>query len=66
MILDKKNPIPLYHQIKNYLMNQIKEEKLKEGDRRFQLVVIDIERVELEEVEDMENKNRGGFGATGE
>ena len=33
MILDKNNPIPLYHQIKNHLMNQIKEEKLKEGEK---------------------------------
>lgn len=33
MIVDKNNPLPLYHQIKNHLMNQIKDEKLQEREK---------------------------------
>lgn len=40
--------------------------KLAEGDRRFQMVVFDVTTVEVEEVEDMENADRGGFGSTGD
>ncbi len=33
MQINKKSPVPLYHQIKNFLMNQIKEEQLAEGEK---------------------------------
>lgn len=33
MILDKNSPIPLYYQIKNYLMKKIKEDDFKEGEK---------------------------------
>lgn len=33
MIIDKNNPVPLYHQIKKYYRDQIKEEKIREGSK---------------------------------
>ena len=42
-----------------------KEVKVKKGDRLVQMIILPSERAELEEVENLESKNRGGFGSTG-
>ncbi|HQF57253.1 MAG TPA: dUTP diphosphatase [Candidatus Magasanikbacteria bacterium] len=41
------------------------EVKIEKGERLGQGVFIKIDTAEWEEVEKMENKNRGGFGSTG-
>lgn len=38
---------------------------LEKGQRIAQLLVLPYEKVELEEVEQLEGENRGGFGSTG-
>jgi dUTP pyrophosphatase len=38
---------------------------IERGDRVAQIIVLAYERVEWEEVESLENKNRGAFGTTG-
>lgn len=35
------------------------------GERVAQMIVLPLERVEIEEVEHLENQDRGGFGSTG-
>jgi len=42
-----------------------KEVVIEKGTRIAQMMVMKYERVELEEEEHLENKNRGGFGSTG-
>lgn len=38
---------------------------IEKGDRIVQIILKPYEKVEWQEVEDMENNNRGGFGITG-
>jgi dUTP pyrophosphatase len=38
---------------------------IERGDRVAQIIILAYERVEWEEVESLENKNRGAFGTTG-
>jgi dUTP pyrophosphatase len=42
-----------------------KEIMVKKGERLAQLIVLPRERVEIEEVEELGNKDRGGVGSTG-
>lgn len=42
-----------------------KDVKIERGQRIAQLLVLPIERMEIEEVEKLEGENRGGFGSTG-
>lgn len=39
--------------------------EIKKGDRIAQIIILPFDRVEWEEVENMNGKNRGGFGSTG-
>lgn len=38
---------------------------VEKGERIVQMIILEREKVELEEVEHLENQNRGGFGSTG-
>ena len=49
---------PLY----NYTNQPVNIEK---GDRLTQIIIKPYEKIELEEVDDLGNANRGGFGTTG-
>ena len=42
-----------------------KDATIEKGQRIAQLLVLPIERMEVEEVEKLEDENRGGFGTTG-
>ncbi len=39
--------------------------KIEKGTRVAQMLVLNIDKAEIEEVEKMEDKSRGGFGTTG-
>ena len=49
------------------IVYNIKDEDvlIKKGDRVAQMMVLDVKRVEIEEVEKLGNKDRGGIGSTG-
>lgn len=42
-----------------------KDVTIERGQRIAQLLVLPVERMEIEEVEKLDDKNRGGFGSTG-
>jgi dUTP pyrophosphatase len=42
-----------------------KKVELKQGDRIVQMLILQREQVEFEELDSLENPDRGGFGSTG-